>query len=481
MPILTIAPMAMPEAISIKSYATIKNASAKGTKLFVQTILNPSAKWIDEENLTYESMDYLYNSVADFDELNYQIAKKIICSQDAVYAVCGRGLSSELMECIRKEAIINNTDIVVLPSSGYCESAAAKSGFNLANVNICTANSLPIDIDVYAPLAIEEIDNVITSGEIKLKLLDFYPEDTEIIFAYADVNGIYKIKRIKLFELDRQTEYFATTVALIRPYSFLELDRYGLNGAHDIMKILRSPNGCPWDIKQTHKSIKSSLIEEAYEVLDAIEQEDDEALCEELGDLLLQIVFHTVIEEEKSCFTIRDVCTGLVKKLIFRHPHVFADMQGINTPDDVLKAWDQIKKVEKKQNTQSDVLKAVPYSFPALIRSSKIQKRAADVGFDFQSVDEAMQKVYEEIEEVKTALYTNNDEMICEEIGDLIFSAVNVARLKKIDPELALKNSADKFLKRFCIMEEMIVNDGKNFDNINIDEMNSYWNKSKKI
>ena len=475
MPTLTVAPMALPESISMCAYKTIKSSG----RVFLQTEKHPSSAWLKAEGIPYESMDGVYDRVYDFDELNEAIANELICGEDAVFAVCGRGISRELADCIESAAKANNTDVVVLPSSGYSEAAACTCGFNTANAYICTANSLPENINVYIPLCVEEIDTKISAGEVKLKLLDFYPDDAEIIFAYTDSAGSYKTRRIKLYELDRQDEFFATTVVLIRPYDFMELERYGTDGVEELVFRLRAPDGCPWDIKQTHESLKKSLIEECYEVMDAIDRQDEDALCEELGDLLLQVVFHACIETEKSCFKMRDVCTGLVKKLIFRHPHVFANAEGVNTPDDVLKAWDELKKQEKHQETQGETLKAVPKSFPALMRSSKVQKRAADVGFDFDNAFDALSKVAEEAHEVEEAARAEDKEAVFEETGDLLFAAVNVVRLLKVDPELALQAAADKFTDRFCKMEEMILKDGKNFKDMSLQSMDEYWNKCK--
>lgn len=475
MPTLTVAPMALPESIPMCAYKTIKSAR----RVFLQTEKHPSAAWLRAEGVQYESMDGIYDSVNDFDELNKAVANELICGEDAVFAVCGRGISRELADCIEGAAKANNTDVVILPASGYSEAAACACGFNIANAYICAANSLPECINVHIPLCVEEIDTRISAGEVKLRLLDFYPDDAEIVFAYTDSAGSYNTRRVKLYELDRQSEFFATTVLLIRAYDFMELERYGTDGVEELVCRLRAPGGCPWDIKQTHESLKKALIEESYEVIDAIERKDEDALCEELGDLLLQVVFHACIETERSNFTMRDVCTGLVKKLIFRHPHVFAGAEGVDTPDDVLRAWDELKKQEKHQETQGETLKAVPKSFPALMRSSKVQKRAADVGFDFANAFDALYKVAEESKEVEEAARAEDRDAVFEETGDLLFAAVNVVRLLKVDPELALQAAADKFTDRFCKMEAMILKDGKNFNDMSLQSMDEYWNKCK--
>lgn len=477
MPTLTIAPLALPDSVSLCAYKTVMGAEC----LFVQTIKHPSTAWIAEKGLEYASMDDVYDTVEDFDELNARIAQRLVCGRDAVFAVCGRGVYPELSDCIKKLAVVNNTDVVFLPSSGFAEAAACACGMDTANAYICSVNDLPNEINVAVPLYIEEIDTRIAAGELKLRLCDFYPEDTTVVFAFTDEHGVYMHRSIKLFELDRQPEYFSTTVVLLRAYQLTELDRHGMGDVEQIMQDLRGPNGCPWDKKQTHESLKASLIEEAYEVLDAIEQQDSDSLCEELGDLLLHIAFHTQIEREKSSFALRDVCTGIVKKMIFRHPHVFSNASGINTAEDVADAWAKLKMQEKQQTSVSDTLCAVPKSFPALVRSWKVQKRAAAVGFDWDNAIAAMSKIDEERQEVENAAKSGTQSEVFGEIGDLLFAVVNVARHLEVDAELALQAATDKFLKRFCLMEKLILEDGKKCENMSLEEMDTYWDRCKEL
>lgn len=474
---LTIVPLALPESITMSAYEMINNAGKNGIKVYLQTEKHPSALWMKKSGIGYISMDDIYDSSLDFDELNEAITNRLLCGENAVFAVCGRSAGAPLYELLQRKARECDTDIHILPSSGYAEAAAAACGFCIANGAVYAANALPLNLDVTVPLCIEEIDTAVTAGEVKLKLSEFYPEDDDIIFAYYK-DG-YHTRSIKLYELDRQTEYFAATVVLMRPYGFLELDRYGTEGVEEIMRRLRAPGGCPWDIKQTHETLKDSLIEEAYEVLDTIINDDMEGMCEELGDLLLQIVFHAQIETERSVFTMRDICTGLVKKLIFRHPHVFANADGIKTADDVLTAWDDLKKEEKHQKTQSEAILAVPKAFPALMRSQKIQKRAADVGFDWDNAEQAFYKIAEEADEVREAMQEGDPDHIFEEVGDLLFAVVNVARLLKINSELALAAACDKFTDRFCKMEELIIKDGKSLRDMTLSEMDLYWDRCK--
>lgn len=235
---------------------------------------------------------------------------------------------------------------------------------------------------------------------------------------------------------------------------FKEKDNYNVYDLVEVIRKLRSPGGCPWDIEQTHHSIRQNLIEETYEVIEAIDKEDTELLKEELGDVLLQVVFHSIIEEEKSSFNIDDVADGVCKKMIIRHPHVFADVKA-DTTEQVLKNWDAIKMETKSQNTQSEVINGISRSLPALMRSQKIQQKVAKVGFDWDNVNGAIDKLTEEIEELKEAIQEVNSEHIEEELGDVLFSAVNVSRFVKVDAEKALYNACEKFISRFSKMEKL--------------------------
>ena len=222
--------------------------------------------------------------------------------------------------------------------------------------------------------------------------------------------------------------------------------------------------------------MKGALLEECYEVLDAIDQKDDAALCEELGDVLLQVVFHAAIAESQGRFTVRDVATGIVQKLIYRHPHVFGSVKA-DTAEQVLVNWDRLKKAEKHQQTQTDAMKSVPRGFPALMRSRKVQKKAADVGFDWDSAEAAFPKISEEAEELRAAM--GSGEGIAEEMGDLLFAVVNVARLLHLEPEFLLQEATDKFIGRFSAMEALALSRGTKLENLSFSEQDELWSLIK--
>ncbi len=259
---------------------------------------------------------------------------------------------------------------------------------------------------------------------------------------------------------------------------FEKKNNYNFDDLVEIVKILRSPGGCPWDREQTHKSIRSNFIEETYEAIEAIDTEDTELLKEELGDVLLQVALHSQIESEKKSFNINDVCDGVCKKLIIRHPHVFGDVKA-DTTEQVLNNWDDIKMKTKSQKSQAQAMQSVSKSLPSLMRSTKIQQKAAKTGFDWDSADGALEKLFEECNELKAAILSNDEENEREELGDVLFSAVNVARMLNIDSEHALYNACDKFTDRFSKVEFLANERGIDMKTASLSELDSLWDEVK--
>lgn len=265
---------------------------------------------------------------------------------------------------------------------------------------------------------------------------------------------------------------------MVENFNFKE--RYDVNDLIDIVEILRSPGGCPWDIEQDHKSIRRDFLEETYEVIEAINKDDRDGLLEELGDVLLQVVFHAQIEREKNAFDLNDVADGVCKKMIERHPHVFGDVNA-ETSEQVLENWDVIKKQTKSQKSQTESMLSIPREFPALMRADKVQKKAAKVGFDWASVDGALDKVSEELEELKEAITMGVVDNANEELGDLLFSVVNVSRFISVDSEEALTNATDKFIDRFSKVEKMAEEKGLNMKETELSELDKLWDEAKKV
>lgn len=259
---------------------------------------------------------------------------------------------------------------------------------------------------------------------------------------------------------------------------FEKKERYTIDDLRQIMQILRAPGGCPWDAEQTHESIRKNMIEEAYEAVDAIDSGDKAALQEELGDVLMQVVFHAQMETEAGGFTLDDVADGVCKKLVYRHPHVFGNVQA-DTSAQVLKNWEALKLVEKSQKSETESMQSIPRVLPALMRAEKVQKKAARVGFDWNDAAGTFEKIAEETEELRQAADADSQERAEEELGDLLFSVVNTARFLQIDPEQALTAATDKFVRRFSFMEQTAKAENRKLSDATPEQLDALWNKAK--
>ena len=267
---------------------------------------------------------------------------------------------------------------------------------------------------------------------------------------------------------------------MIKIYMWKEKDFYTVEDLVGIMRMLRGENGCPWDKEQTHSSIRNNLLEEAYETADAIDRLDDTDMAEELGDLLLQIVFHCQIAEERGAYDLNAVADGICKKLIYRHPHIFSDVV-LNNSDEVLNNWDKLKNKEKNMQSYSDTLNAVPKAFPACLRAQKVQKRASKAGYDFKSLNDTVLKIEEELSELKQAIVENNYDSASDELGDLLFSVINTARFLKTDAEQMLSDSTNRFVKRFSLAEEIARSKNLDLADLSAEELDVLWKQAKEI
>ena len=255
--------------------------------------------------------------------------------------------------------------------------------------------------------------------------------------------------------------------------NFKIAERYKMGDLVNIMGLLRSPEGCPWDRVQTHQSIRANMLEEAYEAADAIDRMDMDNLREELGDVLLQVVFHARMAQEAGQFTLDDVVDGVCKKLVYRHPHVFGTADA-GDPEGALSAWDAQKRAEKGQQTTADALDGVARALPALTRASKLQSKARKAGFDWEDISPALDKLSEELEELKAAVRENSN--VEEELGDLLFAAVKAGRFAGVDGEAALQGACEKFIRRFRRVEELAPGP---LSALEIPELEELWRRAK--
>ncbi|MCC8122024.1 MAG: nucleoside triphosphate pyrophosphohydrolase [Oscillospiraceae bacterium] len=254
-------------------------------------------------------------------------------------------------------------------------------------------------------------------------------------------------------------------------------ETYGVSDLVEIVRLLRAPGGCPWDAEQTHESLRRNFLEESYEVVEAIDEQDAAHLCEELGDVLLQVVFHACIEQEAGRFTLDQVADGICRKLIYRHPHVFGDT-SVSGTGEVLENWEMLKQKEKQQNSYTETLRAVARSLPALWRAEKVQKKASRAGFDWPDTSGALNKLEEETAELRRAVQEGSN--VEEELGDVLFSAVNVSRFLAKDPEVALGRATDKFIARFARVEQAADRQGTPMQSLSLSALDKLWEEAKK-
>lgn len=467
------------EALTIGALKELKN----NKNIYFRTEKHPTVDFLKDEGIKFESYDHAYEKYDSFDYVYKYIAEDLITKikddEDLIYAVPGHPLVAEksvinLIELCKE----NNIQYEVLPAVSFVDAMMEALQVDpIEGVKIIDAFDMKNQIlDKRVGTIITQVYNNFIASEVKLRLLEGYEDDTEIIFVRAaGVEGLESIRKIPLYELDWQEDIdYLTSIYIPKDLG----NKKDFQDLLDIIETLRNPGGCPWDREQTHESLKSALLEECYEVIDAIENEDEDALIEELGDVLLQVVFHSSIGKEDGYFDIMDVIGGISNKMINRHPHVFGNEEA-NTSEQVLVNWDEIKKEEKGIKTLTEEMQNIAKSLPATTRAYKVQKKAKKVGFDWDDVNCAMDKVKEELNEIKE-VYNCEDKSIIEgEVGDLLFACINVARFLEVDGELALDKTIKKFINRFSYIENEAIKNNKNLKDMTLEEMDKLWEEAK--
>lgn len=470
------------EALTIGTIIELKS----NKNVFLRTEKHPTVSYLKEKNIIFKTYDNIYESMDSFDEVYLNIANDLIKKHnelgDLIYAVPGHPLVAEksvfnLIDLCKK----GNIEYKVIPAVSFIDAMMESLKIDpiegLKVIDAFDVNNQVLDKRIGT--IVTQVYNPLIASEVKLKLLKQYNDETEIYYVRAaGIKDQESIRKIPLFELDMQEDIdYLTSIYIPKDLN----NKKDFNDLLDIIEILRGENGCPWDKEQTHKSLEKALIEESYEVIDAIEQDDDNSLIEELGDVLLQVVFHASIGKEDGYFDIGDIIEGICNKMISRHPHVFGASDKLDLSEEVLTKWEDLKKKEKGYDSLSDEMNGITKGLPSLLRAHKVQQKAKKAGFDFDNLDSAMNKIKEEIQEVRDVYNAKNMEKIKEEVGDLLFSCVNVARLLNIDEEIALNFTTDKFIKRFVYIESIAKEKGVKLTDMNLNEMNRFWEESKKL
>ncbi len=450
----------------------VLNAAKKAERVVLQTE-DISPLLSDCEDIKYETLEEILKDAKGQYNL-VDLADDLICD-GLIYISSAEIYFDNIAHEIIKRAKRQSGIVKIIDGGDSSLCLAFEQGVisTVKSVLVHTATSFDRIYDYDDILLIKQIKTTETAASLKTKLLKCYDRE-QTVFLADSINRT--VKSIPLYALDGVPFYGYYISIIITHSSFMDRKRYAYSDLIRVMDTLRSKNGCPWDKEQTHASLKRYLIEESYEVLEAIDSGDTQALYDELGDVLLQVVFHAKIAQQNGEFDDTDITTAVCAKMISRHTHIFGS--GVaDTASDVIDNWEKIKKDEKGQKTQTEVLRHIPKSMPALLRSEKVQHKAAHIGFDFRNVSEALFKLREEIDELEHDVNSSIDAE--EEFGDLLFAVVNISRLAQVEPETALQKATDKFISRFEIVEKIADSQNVDMQACSIDKLNELWEYAK--
>ncbi|MBT2729758.1 nucleoside triphosphate pyrophosphohydrolase [Bacillus sp. ISL-75] len=457
----------------------------KSNSLFLRTKEHPVVSELEKEGLRYTSFDSIYEKHDQFEEVYEEIVETLLQkaeSETIVYAVPGHPLVAErAVQLLLAYGPTRDIEISIGGGQSFIDALFTSlkidpiEGFQLLDGTSLNAAQLQID----QHMIVSQVYDQFVASNVKLTLMEKLPDDYQVYIVTAAGSSQEIIEKVPLFELDRNVSINNLTSVYIPPVKEEQILLKNFSKLREIIAELRSPTGCPWDREQTHESLKKYLIEETYEVIDAINHEDIDHLIEELGDVLLQVMLHAQIGEDDGYFSIDDIIEGLSAKMIRRHPHVFGNGQADNA-EEVVRNWQEIKKLEKGE-VPASLLEGVSMALPNLLRAYELQKKAAKVGFDWQEITPALEKVKEELEEFVNELDGTDEGMARAkgEFGDLLFAFVNVARFLKIHPEEALFETNEKFTRRFQFVEEKVKDSGRTFEEHTLEQLDLYWDEAK--
>lgn len=469
-----------PELLTRKAWRVLSEAD----EVYFRTARHPGVETLPIKRR--HSFDDWYDQAENFESLYQRIAEAVVSlgarPEGVVYAVPGHPLVGETtVTLILSLAETQAVEVVIVDGLGFIEPMLATLGLDALNglqihdaVDIAAMHHPPLNPDV--PTLLAQVYSAQVASDVKLTLANQYPEDHEVIIIHGAGTADAELEAVPLHELDQSELIDHLTSLYVPPVARKGSFEY----FQEIIAHLRAPEGCPWDRKQTHESLRPYLLEEAYEVLETIDSDDPDALCKELGDLLLQIVLHTQIATEYGEFQMVDVIDHVAAKMIRRHPHVWGDVK-VDGAEQVHANWDQIKQQERAaagsvEATPQSALDGVPRALPALAQAASYHERAARTGFDWDKIEDVWAKLTEELEEIKHA---ETPEARAEELGDVLTVVVNLARWYKVDPETALRNSNTKFARRFRGVEGLAREAGRSLGEMTLAEMDVLWNQVK--
>ncbi len=479
-----------PDRLTLGSLKRLQEAGER----YVRTKDHPVVDWLEQTGVGFASFDEVYEAKDDFPSVYEEIVTRLLARAEAggdgekmIYAVPGHPLVAEAtVKLLRERCPERGIPLDIIGGESFLDEAFVRLGFDpIEGFLLLDASEVGgATIDPRRHTLIGQVYDQLTASEVKLGLMELLPDDYPVVVGHAlGVTDQERIERVPLFELDRIDGYGNLSLVYVPASEDESLRIRSFQRLHEIVSILRSPGGCPWDREQTHESIRKNLIEETYEVLETIDDDDPDHMREELGDLLLQIMLHSQMEEETGAFTVYDVIQELNEKLIYRHPHVFGNLSAEDA-EAALNNWEAMKAEEKKRKgiepERQSAISGVPRDLPALMKAYKLQKKAAKAGFDWEDIDGVWSKLEEEIRELKEAIAQKQDPESQElELGDVLFSVVNAARYIGADPEQALTRTIRKFTSRFHYVEERLRELGKTPGDSTLAEMDVLWDEAK--
>ncbi|MDD3925244.1 MAG: nucleoside triphosphate pyrophosphohydrolase [bacterium] len=459
-------------------------AMEEAEEVCLRTSSHPIAAELVARGINLSSFDYLYESAETFERVYEEIAASLLNrakqGRRLVYAVPGHPLVAEIaVHRLLELAPGSGVEVRVLPGLSSVEAAYAALGIDpLGGIFLADALEIDeLDIDPSRPLMVLQIYNAVVASAVKLRLMEFYPDEHTAVLLHAVGTEQESRCDLPLYKIDREHRADHLTILYLPPLAEAADGRMAT--LLNIMRRLRGPGGCPWDAQQDHASLRPYLLEEAYEVLDALDRDDTGDFCEELGDLLLQVVFHAQVASEEGTFDFSNVVSGICRKLRRRHPHVFGEAT-VSGAGEVLRNWEAIKLEEKEaRGIESEIMQGIPRTLPALSRAQKVQEKAARVGFDWPDTKGVLEKIHEEVVELTREIEQEHRLEALDELGDVFFALVNLARQLDLDAEEALRRSTDKFIRRFGFVEMRVKESGRSWESFTLDELDAVWDEAK--
>ncbi|RDI38416.1 nucleoside triphosphate pyrophosphohydrolase [Falsibacillus pallidus] len=469
------------EQLPLGIYRLLKS----GENVYLRTKEHPAVVQLEQEGFVYQSFDEVYEKHDGFEEVYEEIADELFkksIGQSIIYGVPGHPLVAErTVQLLLERAEEKGIDVKVVGGQSFIDALFTSvkvdpiEGFQLLDGTALKRD----DIKMSQHLMIGQVYDAFVASEVKLTLMEKFPAEHPAAIVTAAGSQSEKVRWVQLYELDRDMSLDNLTTVYIPPAAAFEETYAEFSTFRQIIAELRGPDGCPWDKEQTHESLKKYLIEECYELLEAIDQQDIDHIIEELGDVLLQVLLHAQIGEDEGMFAIEDVLKGVSEKMVRRHPHVFGDISAENS-EEVLANWNRIKAEEKSgEEANASILDSIPKGQPAILTAYEYQKKAAKEGFDWEEKAGAWEKLREELQEFEYEAENGDKTSQLKELGDLLFSIVNVARFYQIHPEEALISTNLKFYQRFSYIEQQVRKSGRKFSDYTLEELDQWWNEAK--